>query len=108
MVSASHFCAGPRVGHRAGRPDVIVGAMTPAVTALPAAMSSYLEELMNGQPLNCLKIGTAGEAIRVLVYPEDDATKKLIEAVGTLSNDGKSFSVVVTREDGAQQNRHQF
>jgi hypothetical protein len=26
-----------------------------------------------------------------------------MEAVGTLSNDGKSFSVVVTREDGAQQ-----
>ena len=72
--------------------------MTPAVTALPAAMSSYLEELMNGQPLNCLNIGTAGEAIRVLVYPEDDATKKLLEAVGTLSNDGKSFSVEVKRE----------
>ena len=41
--------------------------------------------------------------IRVLVRPEDDATSKLMEAVGTLSNDGKSFSVVVTREDGAQQ-----
>jgi hypothetical protein len=26
-----------------------------------------------------------------------------MEAVGTLSNDGKSFSVVVTREDGTQQ-----
>ena len=35
--------------------------------------------------------------IRVLVRPEDDATSKLMEAVGTLSNDGKSFSVVVTR-----------
>jgi hypothetical protein len=56
-------------------------------------------------PSNYLNRGTAksGEAIRVLVYPEDDATKKLIEAVGTLSNDGKSFSVVVTREDSAQQ-----
>ena len=53
---------------------------------------------------NYLNRGTAKSgAIRVLVYPEDDATKKLIEAVGTLSNDGKSFSVVVTREDGAQQ-----
>jgi hypothetical protein len=58
-------------------------------------------------PSNCLNIATAksGEVIRVLVRPEDDATKKLIEAVGTLSNDGKSFSVVVTREDGAQQTR---
>jgi hypothetical protein len=43
------------------------------------------------------------QEIRVLVRPEDDATAKLMEAVGTLSNDGKSFSVVVTREDGAQQ-----
>lgn len=51
-------------------------------------------------PTNCLNIRTArsDEAIRVLVYPEDDATKKLLEAVGTLSNDGKSFSVVVKRE----------
>lgn len=44
----------------------------------------------------------SGEVIRVRVRPKDDTTKKLIEAVGTLSNDGKSFSVVVTREDGAQ------
>ena len=44
-----------------------------------------------------------GEEIRVLVRPEDEATAKLIEAMGTLSNDGKSFSVVVTREDGAHQ-----
>jgi len=35
------------------------------------------------------------------VRPQDDITKKLIENVGTLSSDGKSFSVVVTREDGA-------
>ncbi len=56
-------------------------------------------------PSNCLNIATAksGETIRVLVRPEDDATTELIEAVGTLSNDGKSFSVVVTREDGTQQ-----
>ncbi len=40
------------------------------------------------------------QEIRLLVRPEDDATSKLMEAVGTLSNDGKSFSVVVTREDG--------
>jgi hypothetical protein len=39
--------------------------------------------------------------IRVLVRPEDNITKKLIENVGTPSSDGKSFSVVVTREDGA-------
>ena len=56
-------------------------------------------------PSNCLSIASAksGQEIRVLVRPEDDATAKLIEAMGTLSNDGKSFSVVVTREDGAQQ-----
>lgn len=54
-------------------------------------------------PSNCLNIANAmSEVIRVRVRPIDDTTKKLIEAVGTLSNDGKSFSVVVTREDGAQ------
>ena len=36
----------------------------------------------------------------MLVRLEDDATAKLMEAVGTLSKDGKSSSVVVTREDG--------
>ena len=56
-------------------------------------------------PSNCLNIARAksGERIRVLVRPEDDATATLMEAMGTLSNDGKSFSVVVTREDGTQQ-----
>lgn len=45
-----------------------------------------------------------GEKIRVIVRVEDNATAaKLMEAVGALSNDGKTFSVVVTREDGAQQ-----
>ncbi len=55
-------------------------------------------------PSNCLNIANAkpSEVIRVRVRPEDDITKTLMEAVGTLSNDGKSFSVVVTREDGAQ------
>ena len=56
-------------------------------------------------PTNCLNIATAkpGQEIRVLVRSEDNATAaKLMEAVGTLSNDGKSFSVVVTREDGTQ------
>ena len=52
-------------------------------------------------PSNRLNIANAvsDEVIRVRVRPKDDITKKLIEAVGTLSNDGKSFSVVVTRED---------
>lgn len=56
-------------------------------------------------PSNCLNIAMAkpGQEIRVLVRPGDEATAKLMEAVGTLSNDGKSFSVVVTREEGAQQ-----
>ncbi len=54
---------------------------------------------------NYLSIDSAkpSQEIRVLVRAEDDATAKLMEAVGALSNDGKSFSVVVTREDGAQQ-----
>jgi hypothetical protein len=56
-------------------------------------------------PSNSLSIASAkpSQEIRVLVRPEDDATAKLMEAVGILSNDGKSFSVVVTREDGVQQ-----
>ena len=54
---------------------------------------------------NCLSIASAkpGQEIRVLVHPEDDATAQLIVATGTLSNDGKLFSVVVTTADGAQQ-----
>ena len=35
--------------------------------------------------------------------PKDATSAKLIEARGTLSNDGKSFSVVIERADGAQQ-----
>jgi hypothetical protein len=52
-------------------------------------------------PSNCLSIATAkpGQEIRVCVRSEG----KLMEGVGTLSNDGKSFSVVVTREDGVQE-----
>lgn len=54
---------------------------------------------------NCLSIASAkpGQEIPVLVSLEDDATTKLMEVVGTLSNDGKTFSVIVTREDGTQQ-----
>ena len=52
-------------------------------------------------PLNCLHIAraTPAQEIRVLVRPGNDAIAKLMEAVGTLSHDGKSFSVVVTREE---------
>jgi hypothetical protein len=54
---------------------------------------------------NCVGIASAkpGQEIRVLVRLKDDATTQLIGATGTLSNDGKSFPVVVTRADGAQQ-----
>jgi ABC-type hemin transport system ATPase subunit len=58
---------------------------------------------------NCVNIAMAkpGEKIRVIVRVEDTATAaKLTEGVGVLSNDGKSFSVVVTREDGARQTCH--
>jgi hypothetical protein len=57
-------------------------------------------------PSNCLKIAMAkpGEEIRVIVRGEDNATEaKLMEGMGTLSNDGKSFFVVVTRENDTQQ-----
>ena len=57
-------------------------------------------------PSNCLNIAMAkpSEEIRVIVRVGDNPTAtQLMEAVGALSNDGKSFSVVVTREDGAQQ-----
>jgi len=58
---------------------------------------------LRNHPSNCANIATAKfpHVIRVLVRPQDNITKKLIENVGTLSSDGKSFSVVVTREDGA-------
>jgi hypothetical protein len=53
-------------------------------------------------PSNGLRSASAnrGQEIRVLVRSEDDATAKLMEAMGALSDDGKSFSVVVTRQDG--------
>jgi len=57
-------------------------------------------------PSNLLNIAMAqpGEEIRVIVRVENNPTvKQLMEAVGRLSNDGKSFSIVVTREDGTQQ-----
>ena len=58
-------------------------------------------------PSNCVNIALAkpGEEIRVMVRLNDNPTAaKLMDAVGALSNDGKSFSVVVTREDGSQHN----
>ena len=57
-------------------------------------------------PSNCLNIAMAkpGREIRVIVRVGDNPTAiQLMEAVGALSNDGKSFSVVVTRGDGTQQ-----
>ena len=57
-------------------------------------------------PANCLHIAMAkpGQEIRVIVRVGDNPTAtQLMEAVGALSNDGKSFSVVVTRGDGAEQ-----
>ena len=55
---------------------------------------------------NCLNIAMAkpGEEIRVTVRVDDNPTaEKLMDAVGALSNDGKSFSVTVIREDGSQE-----
>lgn len=55
-------------------------------------------------PSNGLSIASAkpGQEIRVLVRHDNDAAAKLMEVVGTLSNDGKTFAVMVTKEDGAQ------
>ena len=51
-----------------------------------------------------IALAKPGEEIRVMVRVTDNATAaKLMDAVGALSNDGKSFSVVVTKEDGSQQ-----
>ena len=61
-------------------------------------------------PWNGLNIAMAkpGEEIRVIVRVEDNPrAAKLMDAVGALSNDGKSFSVTVTGEDGSQQ-AHDF
>ena len=51
--------------------------------------------------LNGLPIGraTPGQEIRMLVWPANDETANLMDAVGALSHDGKSFSVVVTRKE---------
>ncbi len=61
-------------------------------------------------PWNGLNIAMVkpGEEIRVIVRVEDNPrAAKLMDAVGALSNDGKSFSVTVTRENGSQQ-AHDF
>jgi len=70
-----------------------------------AEVESPTDTLDFCHPSNCLNVATArsGETIRVLVRSEDSPTTELTEAMGTLSNDGKSFSVVVTRKDGTQQ-----
>lgn len=45
-----------------------------------------------------------GEEIRVIVRVDDSPlAAKLMDAVGSLSNDGKSFSVVMKKEDGTPQ-----
>ena len=50
----------------------------------------------------------SGGEIRVIVRVEDNPTAtQLMEAMGTLSNEGKSFSVIVTRE-GEPQQTHQL
>lgn len=58
-------------------------------------------------PSNSLRMASAkpSQEIRVLVRLEGDAVAKLMEAVDTLSNDGKSFSIVVTREDARSRPR---
>ncbi len=57
-------------------------------------------------PSNCINIAlpTPGGEIRVIVRVDDNPTAmKLMDAVGVRSDDGKSFSIMVTREDGTPQ-----
>lgn len=56
-------------------------------------------------PSNCLNIAMAkpGESIQLIVHSDDNATATRVEAMGTLSNDGKTFTVVVTTEYGGLQ-----
>ena len=61
-------------------------------------------------PANCLNIAMAkpGEEFRVIVRVDDNPlAAKLMDAVDALSNDGQSFSVTLTREDGSHQ-AHDF
>ena len=115
MVSAAHLCLGPDVGYCAGNPDITVGAMTSGSTQ-PFSSSNLEERTMPElelppctldlrDPSNCVNIAMAkpGESIRVMMRTDDNATATPMEAMGTLSNDGKSFSVVVTTEHGGLQ-----
>jgi hypothetical protein len=54
-------------------------------------------------PSNSVNIAMArpGEGIRVIVRLDDNPVA--VDAIGTLSNDGKSFSVVITTEYGGLQ-----
>jgi hypothetical protein len=97
----------------------MVRAMTSALTALLQPYSpSKLEDIPMPElespicafdlrePSHCLHTAMAkpGEEIRVIVHVENNPTAtQLMKAVGALINDGKSFSVVVTREDAMQQ-----
>ena len=53
---------------------------------------------------NCSRIESVkpGKAIQILVRPEHDTTAQPTVAKGTRSNDGASFSLVVTTADGEQ------
>jgi hypothetical protein len=64
---------------------------------------TYVLDLRN--KLNCLRIESAqpGEEIQVLVRPKHDHMAKPVLAKGMLSQDGASFSVVITRADGTQE-----
>ena len=64
---------------------------------------TYTLELRHRSNCSRIACAQAGKEIPVLVRSKDGATAKLIEARGTLSNDGKSFSIVVKGADGAQE-----
>jgi len=118
MVSAAHLCVGPCIGHRADNSDVMVGAMTSAITTFPSPVAHHTDlegftmaelesptctiDLRDTSNYLNIAMTKPGQEIRVIVRAEGNPTAtQLMEAVGTLSNDGKSFSVIVTREGDA-------
>jgi hypothetical protein len=64
---------------------------------------TYMLDLRSMSNCSTIESAKAGKTIRVLVHPEHDAPAQPIVAKGTRSHDSASFSVVVTRADGAQQ-----
>jgi hypothetical protein len=64
---------------------------------------TYVLHLRDKSTCSRIQSARPGKEVPVLVRPELNKTAKPIKAKGILSDDGKTFSVVVTRADGKQQ-----